>query len=277
MSPAVHKLVCYSYMSKRLDVCPKTSLTLVESRSTIKFGFLFGRGILEGDLHIYEEDYLKMAARSYYSRKLHSLLGVIPVGAFLIEHLITNYSATKGPEEFIQAVHFLNSLPLVFFLELFGIWLPLLYHGVYGLYIAYTARNNVSNYGYFRNVMFLLQRVTGVITFIFVVWHVFQTRIQVALGNVTHEELGATMHEIFQNPLYGFMYLIGVISASFHFANGMWSFLVAWGVTVGPRAQRVSTFIWMAVFVILSVMFWMSIGAFASDKFAFASNLSQLG
>ena len=77
-----------------------------------------------------------MAGNAFYSRKIHSLLGVIPIGFFLIEHFITNFSATKGNAEFVSKVEWLNGLPFIFFLELFGIWLPLLYHGVYGLYIA---------------------------------------------------------------------------------------------------------------------------------------------
>ena len=133
----------------------------------------------------------------FYSRKLHSLLGVIPLGFFLLNHMITNFQAFDGGKEgFDAAVGLLNSLPFVLFLELVGIWLPLLYHGVYGLYIAYTSRNNVGNYNYGRNVAFLLQRVTGVITFVFVIWHVYETRFQIAIGAISHDELGATMHAI---------------------------------------------------------------------------------
>lgn len=212
-----------------------------------------------------------MTGNSYYYRKLHSLLGVLPVGFFLVEHLLTNYEAFRGGAEghqaFIDRVHWLNSLPLVFFLELFGIWLPLLYHGVYGLYVAFQSKNNVNRYGYFRNVMFMLQRVTGVITLIFVGWHFFQTRFQVMIGNTTHEELGVLMHDIFTNPVTFTLYLIGVLSATFHFANGMWSFLVSWGITVGPRAQRVSSYIWMGVFVIMSIMFVLTMVAFTDAQF----------
>lgn len=81
--------------------------------------------------------------KGFYSRKLHSLLGVIPLGFFLLEHMITNFSAVEGGSQgFKEAVAFLNSLPLVLVLEIFGIWLPLLYHGVYGLYIAFQAKPN---------------------------------------------------------------------------------------------------------------------------------------
>lgn len=207
-----------------------------------------------------------MFRNSYFSRKLHSLLGVIPVGFFLIEHLLTNYSATKGPEKFMEHVNWLHDLPLVLLLEIVGIWLPLLYHAVYGLYVAYTARNNVSNYGYFRNQMFFLQRVTGVLTFLFVAFHFFQTRLQITFG-LPQDEIGIQMHNIASNPVFFVIYCIGIVSAVFHFSNGMWSFLVSWGITVGPRAQRVSTVIWMAVFVVMSIMFIMSLSAFVDPSF----------
>lgn len=217
-----------------------------------------------------------MTGNSYYYRKLHSLLGVVPVGFFLIEHLLTNYEAFNGGHKgFVEQVQWLNSLPLVFFLELFGIWLPLLYHGVYGLYVAFQSRNNVNRYGYFRNLMFTLQRVTGVITLIFVAWHFFTTRFQVTLGNQTHDSLGVLMHEVFTNPVYFTLYLIGVLAATFHFSNGMWSFLVSWGITVGPRAQRFSSYVWMGVFVIMSIMFILTMVAFTDASFQDTSVLDM--
>lgn len=208
-----------------------------------------------------------MKANSYYFRKLHSLLGVIPVGFFLVEHLLTNYKALDGPQAFIDQVYWLNSLPLVLFLEIFGIWIPIAYHAIYGLYVAYQSRNNVTNYSYFRNQMFFLQRMSGIVTFIFICWHFFETRFQVAIGSIEHGDLGSTMHGVATNPWMFAFYAIGIVSSVFHFSNGMWSFLVSWGITVGPRAQRVSTYVWMAVFVIMSTMFLLSLSAFTGSEF----------
>lgn len=206
--------------------------------------------------------------KGFYSRKLHSLLGVIPLGFFLLEHMLTNFSAVEGGSEgFKESVAFLNSLPMVLALEMFGIWLPLLYHGVYGMYIAFQAKPNNNRFRNERNLRYLLQRISGVLVFAFVIWHVYETRVQVALGNVTHEELGGVMHGIVTQPVYFTLYLIGVISAAFHFANGLWSFLVSWGITVGPRAQRVSSNICMGMFVIVAVLFVWSLFAFRGAEF----------
>ncbi|MFD0715200.1 succinate dehydrogenase cytochrome b558 subunit [Paenibacillus sp. GCM10027626] len=209
-----------------------------------------------------------MKGNSYLARKIHSLLGVIPLSLFIVEHGITNYAAFEsGPQGFKDGVDFINGLPLIFYLELFGIWLPLLFHGVYGLYVAYQSNINTGRFQYGRNWAFMMQRITGVITFIFVVWHLYQTRYQLMVGNITHDQLGSTMHSIFDNPLYVALYVIGVLSAVFHFSNGMWAFLVSWGITVGPRAQRISSYIWMGVFVIVSAFFLLSLTAFRGDEF----------
>ncbi|WP_123039465.1 succinate dehydrogenase cytochrome b558 subunit [Cohnella candidum] len=213
-----------------------------------------------------------MSGNSYLPRKLHSLLGVIPLGLFFIEHALTNYSAFEGGQQgFKDSVDFLHSMPLIFFLELFVIWLPILFHGVYGLYIAYQSNLNTGRFSYGRNWAFALQRISGVITFIFVIWHVWETRIQVALGNITYDELGTHMHDIVSNPVTFVIYFIAVVAAVFHFSNGLWAFLVSWGITIGPRAQRVSSNICMGIFVIVSVLFLLSLFAFRGAEFASAA------
>ncbi|MFD3445388.1 succinate dehydrogenase cytochrome b558 subunit [Microbacteriaceae bacterium 4G12] len=192
-----------------------------------------------------------MKGREYAKRKWHSLLGVIPVGVFLTQHLVINHFATEGAESFNKAAGFMEVLPFRYFLEIFIIFLPLLYHAVYGLYIAFTAKNNVSSYGYFRNWMFMLQRFTGIFLVIFIAWHVWETRIQAQLGQAVNFEM---MHNILSNPAMLAFYMVGVISAVFHFANGLWSFCISWGITVSPRSQRVVTYITMAIFFALSTV-----------------------
>ncbi len=214
--------------------------------------------------------------KGFYSRKIHSLLGIIPLGAFFIEHMMTNFAAVEGGASgFTDSVLWLNSLPLVFFLELFGIWLPLLYHGVYGLYIAYQSKPNLNRYNIERNWRYTLQRITGIITFIFIVWHLFQTRVQVAVGNVEHEELGGVMHDIVTQPLMLTLYMIAIVAACFHFANGLWSFLISWGITVGPRSQRVSSILCLGIFVLVTFMFLISLVTFRDSEFQTAASIAQ--
>ncbi|AZN41743.1 succinate dehydrogenase [Paenibacillus albus] len=192
----------------------------------------------------------------------------MPLGGFILVHVSINFQAfERGPDGFAAYVHFINSLPLKPLLEICGIYLPILFHGIYGLYMAYRSNANGGQYSYGRNWAFILQRVTGVLTFIFVFWHFFNTRLQVYLGNITHEELGSTMHQITAHPLYFILYIIGVLSAVFHFSNGIWAFLISWGVTVSSRSQKVSAYICMGVFVLVSALFILSLVAFTGDEF----------
>ncbi|PLR98073.1 succinate dehydrogenase cytochrome b558 subunit [Bacillus sp. T33-2] len=189
--------------------------------------------------------------QEFYWRRLHSLLGVIPVGIFLMQHLVVNHYATGGEESFNNAADFMANLPFRIVLETFIIYLPLLFHAIYGLYIAFTAKNNIGQYGTFRNWMFMLQRVSGVITLIFVAWHVWETRVAAAFGAHVNFDM---MENILSSPFMFAFYTIGVISTIFHFANGLWSFFVSWGITVTPRSQRISTYFTIGVFIVLSVV-----------------------
>ncbi|QOR65738.1 succinate dehydrogenase cytochrome b558 subunit [Cytobacillus suaedae] len=197
--------------------------------------------------------------REFFYRRLHSLLGVVPVGIFLIQHLVVNHFATKGVEAFNNAAHFMESLPFRYVLEAVIIFIPIIFHAVYGLYIAFTAKNNVSNYSFFRNQMFLLQRISGIITLIFIVWHVWETRIAAALGAEVNFQM---MENILANPFMLVFYIVGVISTIFHFANGLWSFCVSWGITVSPRSQLISTYATLGIFVALSFVGLRAIFAF---------------
>lgn len=197
--------------------------------------------------------------REYLFRRLHSLLGVIPIGVFLIQHFVVNNFATRGPEAFNAAAHFMESLPFRYALEIFIIFIPLLYHAIYGVYIAFQARNNSFQYSYFRNWMFRLQRVTGIILVIFISWHVWETRVAAAMGADVNYDM---MASIFSNPFMVAFYIVGVVAATFHFANGLWSFAVSWGITVTPRSQQISTFVTLGVFVVMTFVGIRAIFAF---------------
>ncbi|MGG0667414.1 succinate dehydrogenase cytochrome b558 subunit [Sporosarcina koreensis] len=196
----------------------------------------------------------------FYLRRLHSLLGVIPVGLFVTQHLVVNHFATRGEEAFNNASNFMGNLPFVLFLEWFIIYIPLMFHAFYGVYIAFTAKNNVQRYGTFRNWMFMLQRVTGVFLVIFIAWHIYETRIQKALGAEVDYNM---MANILDNPFMLAFYIAGVLSATFHLANGLWSFAVTWGIAQSPRSQKIVSYITILVFLVLSVIGVQALLAFA--------------
>lgn len=197
--------------------------------------------------------------KDFLARRLHSLLGIIPLGVFLIQHLMINYTATNGAESFNAAAHFMDSLPFKLALETFIIYLPILFHGVFGIYIAFTGKSNVGRYSTYRNWMFLVQRITGVVAFFFIFMHVYQTRVQVFFGKEVNYEM---VNDIISNPFWLVFYIIGILSTIFHFSNGLWAFLVSWGITQSETSQRVTTYITWVVFIVLSFIALTALFAF---------------
>lgn len=196
----------------------------------------------------------------FYLRRVHSLLGIIPIGAFLVVHLMVNHQATQGAEAFNKASMFMESLPFLIIVEFLFIYIPILYHGLYGIHIAFTTKENIGHYSIFRNWMFALQRVTGVITFIFIFVHLWQTRLQKAFfGKEVNYDM---MHQTLQHPLWAIIYMICIVAVVFHFANGIWSFLVTWGILQSKKSQQVFTWVSLIVFLILSYIGVSAIVAF---------------
>ena len=206
---------------------------------------------------------------SFVLRRLHSLSGIIPVGAFLFEHiLISNATAISGPEAYAKQVAFLGGLPLVFFLELFGIWLPIAFHAGYGFYIWFRGDGNTIAYPWSGNRMYTLQRWTGGIAFIYIVWHTWTMRFTgVDLHADPSASFGKVQHEVLQTQYFLF-YVLGLVAASWHFAYGIWLFSAKWGVVSGEKAQKRLLRLCLAFFVLLT-------GAGLASLYSFRSHAQQ--
>ena len=108
-------------------------------------------------------------------RRLHSLVGLIPIGAYMVIHLVTNASLLDGAKTFQGRVDQINSLgpTTLTLVEWTFIFLPILFHGIVGLIIVLRGERNVAWYPYVGNFRYTLQRWTGVIAFVFILYHVF--------------------------------------------------------------------------------------------------------
>ena len=196
-------------------------------------------------------------SRTFVLRKLHQLSGIMPLGFFLLEHFYTNSKALTGPAGFNSAVKDLQSLPYILFVEIGGIFIPLIYHAVYGLVITVEARPNNLHYPYARNWFYTIQRVTGVILFFFITFHVLNFRFGLIPGLntmsvATHADQSfSIVHNEFVRPWIFVIYLIGITATVWHLANGIWLFLVDWGITIGERAQRLTGYACIAFGVFL--------------------------
>jgi succinate dehydrogenase / fumarate reductase cytochrome b subunit len=191
---------------------------------------------------------------SFLLRRLHSLSGIVPVGLFLIEHFISNAFATRGPAGYTKQVELLSSFPFVVGLELFGIWIPILYHALYGFYIWYHGDGNVTEYPWTGNWLYSSQRWTGAIAFFYMIWHTYTIRFT-GVHILSHP--GAAFSKVqaeFQNPWAIAFYCVGILCASWHFAYGLWLVAAKWGITTGDGARRRFGYVCVAIGLLFVVV-----------------------
>lgn len=198
-------------------------------------------------------------------RRVHSLLGVIPLGIFLFNHLLTNSTGIMGTEAFehkVALIHMLGpALPLV---EAVMIFIPLAIHIGLGVYIAMTSKMETGlKYG--RNWAYNFQRWTGWIALIFIVYHVIHLRF---MHDMTAAPFSFELARMFSGPmavLFVPAYLIGGLAVVYHFANGLCTFCMTWGITTGPAAQKGMAYVGAGIGGVLTVMLLTSVIAFARE------------
>src|SRR5260370_32765934 len=118
---------------------------------------------------------------SYLLRKLHSLSGIVPVGAFLAEHFWSNSSALVSAAKYNETSQELQTIPFRVFVEWAFIFLPILYHGGDGVFILLRGGADVLRYPWGKKLLYTFQGYTGIIAFGCIVWHPY-TQTHPALG-----------------------------------------------------------------------------------------------
>ncbi len=193
-------------------------------------------------------------AHEYLIRRLHSLTGLVPVGAYMVVHLLVNASILNGPGSFQSNVYQIHSLgkllPLV---EWTFIFLPIIFHAVFGVWIIRSGKSNTSHYKYAANWRYSLQRWTGMIAILFIFTHVFHLHgwfhgdwwrgtIAEPLGMAQFRAYNAasTLATALSGTVWPLFYLVGVVACVYHFANGVWTMGITWGVWVTPKAQALA-------------------------------------
>jgi succinate dehydrogenase / fumarate reductase cytochrome b subunit len=196
-------------------------------------------------------------------RRLHSATGIFPIGLFLIPHLTTNssivwgqlFNAKKyaalgagaaGVATFQHEVDFIHNLPALIFIEIFVLWLPIAFHAGLGVYFARTGIGNYSRYAYQDNMRYTLQRITGYIGVAFIFLHIASLRWGWTFGGLLPtfdpDRASSSVAIHMQDGLLGgtvaILYLVCVLALVFHFANGLWTAGITWGLTVSAGAQR---------------------------------------
>ncbi len=181
-----------------------------------------------------------ISMHTFLFRKLHSLFGLLPAGIFLFFHFtaigLNIFKTNPG------------TVLLVF-------WLPFLYHMLYGLRIiahggigepeSYARLSLVywlqvgAQYRYYRNYLYLLQRISASAILAFVTLHLL------SLYRYPHW-LAARWYQT--------AFAAGIVAAAFHCSNGLFGFLSNWGVITGEQAHKRVLVITAMLFVVLCLM-----------------------
>ncbi len=195
-------------------------------------------------------------------------LGLVPLGAYMVVHLATNASLLNGVETFQRAVYAIHALgralPIV---EWSLIFLPLLFHGLLGVWIAMRGRSNTSSYPYINNRRYTWQRWTGLIALVYLLSHVFHMHgwfhfhlwleyVAYPLGMADFKPYNAasTLTRAMQGWFWPPFYLIGTLACVYHLANGLWSAGITWGLWVSDAAQRRATKICTVFGLLLTIV-----------------------
>jgi succinate dehydrogenase / fumarate reductase cytochrome b subunit len=196
-----------------------------------------------------------LARHQFLIYRLFSLSGLIPVGAFLVVHLLTNASVLAGAGSFQSRVDLIHSLgPLLVPIEWAFIFLPMLFHATVGFIIIANGLPNVGSYPYVGNVRYTLQRATGMIAFAFIVWHVMQLHwlgTPFGGGKFDPHHAASSAAVALQPTIVAILYAIGVLSTVFHFSNGLWTLGITWGLWTSPAAMRRASWISVIMGVLL--------------------------
>ncbi len=231
-----------------------------------------------------------MDRHHFVLRRLHSLTGLLPTGVFLISHLLTNSSVLwgaldarkdeyghRGVATFQHEVNFIHSIPFLLFIEL-SLWGAIAFHSILGVYYATTGKSNTASYGYGASWRYRLQRISGYVGIFFILYHVGTLRWGWTFLTPGGTEwnasfAGSTLAAILRGGYDDFTagglavsaaYMVGVTALVFHFANGLWTSAITWGLTISSAAQQRWGYACAGLGVMLMLMGWGSVIGFAT-------------
>jgi succinate dehydrogenase / fumarate reductase cytochrome b subunit len=182
--------------------------------------------------------------RPFLLRRLHSLTGIV-FGGYLVVHLIVNATLVQGihPHDVYGLnVAKIHSLPLLPLIEWTFIYLPILFHTVYGAFLIVRPSYNVSHYPYSKNWYYVLQRASAVYIVFFMLFHVLALKYHAFGAGLGFDPTSATRtiqnHMAYSKFITWVIYPLGILASCYHLANGFWTAAITWGLTVSKGAQR---------------------------------------
>jgi len=157
-------------------------------------------------------------------------------------HLIVNATLAQRGTVYQDQVNKIHELPWLPLIEWTFIYLPILYHTVYGLWIFLTGQPNAISYPYAKNWFYLFQRLSALYIVLFLAFHVLSLKYGVFGPSLGFDPHSATrtivIHMHYATWITWLIYPLGILASAYHTANGFWTAGITWGLTVSASAQR---------------------------------------
>ncbi|MFO0559132.1 MAG: hypothetical protein U0269_14045 [Polyangiales bacterium] len=200
---------------------------------------------------------------SLLSQRVGSFLAFAPLAVWTTWHLYSNLSAFQGPQAWESSVTAARA-PLVELITSTIVLLPLVIHTVWGFRRLRMVKFNNSTYSTFDNFKFLLQRLSAIGVFLFLIAHIAKARIQPLVQHGHHETFADISYQMNHHMPTLIVYLLGVLGVAYHLANGLATGGLTWGYAATDKARDRVKNISYLFFVLLLGMGWGSIFALAN-------------
>ena len=187
----------------------------------------------------------------FWVRRLHSIVGVFLVLAFTILYLIPLSSAFGGAKAFNGFMLLFDNVPMIGLFEVLFVIVPLIIHAILALIAVYSSSINVVGYNHYRNWMYALKRITGILLVPFVAYHIFATTLKFAFTgrHINYSYMQTLLSPAWMKVFYG----VGIACAIFYLGASVETALFEWGVTVSRRSRDVVSVVMWCIAISLTV------------------------
>jgi succinate dehydrogenase / fumarate reductase, cytochrome b subunit len=201
------------------------------------------------------------AHQHFLLRRLHSLTGIV-FGGYLVVHLLVNATIAQylfGDSAYrmsyqaqVDKIHGLPFLPVI---EWTFIYLPIIFHTIYGIWITLTGQPNVGNYPYGKNIFYTLQRASAIVIVVFILFHVLSFKYGVGPAQLKFEPHNGALRTVAAHMDYHWfftwvLYPLGILASCYHLANGFWTAAITWGLTISKGSQRRWGYVCVGLFAV---------------------------
>lgn len=163
--------------------------------------------------------------------RLHTLLGLVPLGAYLLWHLHQTWPVLGDREAWVDRALNAPSRPWIVFVVL----VPLALHAALGL--VRLRRSQADPLSGPRSLR-LIQAATGALVLGFVLYHLQQVWSEAAGPHASPRAPYAVLWRDVGRPLDLAVYLIGITAVCFHLAHGVSRAAVTLALARTPAAVR---------------------------------------